>query len=42
MTKELRKVIMVISELENKYVRNKAKENLNSAVNHTKGEKSSV
>ena len=25
-----------MSELENKYVRNKAKENLNSAVNHTK------
>ena len=28
-----------MSELENKYVRNKAKENLNSAVNHTKREK---
>ena len=39
MTKALRKVIMIMSELENKYVRNKTKENLNSAVNHTKREK---
>ena len=39
MIKELRKVIMKMSELENKYVRNKAKENINSAVNHTKREK---
>ena len=39
MTKELRKVIMIMSKLENKYVRNKTKENLNSGVNHTKREK---
>lgn len=39
MTKELRKVIMIMSKVENKYVRNKTKENLNSGVNHTKREK---
>ena len=36
---ELRKVIMIMPELENKYIRHKAKENINSAVNHTKREK---